>query len=113
MKLLQSKYSVIKARYFFILILFLFLFWFSLPSQIFVDPTSTILYSQEGKLLGARIAKDGQWRFPDSQSVPFKFEKALLHFEDKYFYYHLGVNPISIIRAFKQKYNRWESSEWR
>ncbi|NOU60687.1 penicillin-binding protein 1C [Marinifilum caeruleilacunae] len=77
-------------------------FWFSLPKQLFNDPSSTILYSSEQKLLGARIADDGQWRFPESKSVPLKFEKSLLAFEDQYFYSHPGVNPVSIGRAFMQ-----------
>lgn len=77
-------------------------FWFSLPSSLFKDPTSTILYSREGKLLGARIAKDGQWRFPETKQVPEKFEKALLTFEDNYFYYHFGINPVSIGRSLIQ-----------
>lgn len=78
------------------------IFYLSLPNKLFKSPTSTILYSNEGKLLGARIASDGQWRFPKRELAPKKFEKALLCFEDRYFYYHLGVNPISILRAAKQ-----------
>jgi penicillin-binding protein 1C len=31
--------------------------------------------------------------------VPYKFEKALLSFEDNYFYYHPGINPVSLFRA--------------
>ena len=34
------------------------------PRQLFPAPCSTLLYSAEGELLGARIAPDGQWRFP-------------------------------------------------
>lgn len=77
-------------------------FWFSLPTILFQDPTSTIIYSREGKLLGARIAKDGQWRFPELEVIPEKFEKAILAFEDQYYYYHPGVNPIALGRAVKQ-----------
>lgn len=60
---------------------------------------STSVYSADGMLLGARIAGDGQWRFPPSDSIPHKYEKCLLMFEDEYFYYHPGVNPISATRA--------------
>ena len=77
-------------------------FWFSIPDKLFNDPTSTILFSREGNLLGARIATDGQWRFPESKEVPEKFEKAILTFEDNYFYSHFGVNPVSMGRAFIQ-----------
>ncbi|HLN54451.1 MAG TPA: penicillin-binding protein 1C [Bacteroidales bacterium] len=66
----------------------------------FKKPLSTVVMAADSSLLGARIADDGQWRFPDSD-VPEKFEKALLTFEDQWFRYHPGVNPVSIIRAVK------------
>jgi penicillin-binding protein 1C len=75
---------------------------FCLPAKLFQDPSSTIILSREGLLLGARIAEDGQWRFPESDSIPVKFEKALLCFEDQYFYSHPGVNPIALARAVFQ-----------
>lgn len=68
----------------------------------FRAPLSTVVEAGNGALLGARIADDGQWRFPPAGKVPEKFEKALLTFEDRYFYYHPGVNPFSIFRAFSQ-----------
>lgn len=81
----------------FIVILFLFL-----PVVRFDDPTSTIIEDREGSLLAARIADDGQWRFPQCDSVPEKFKTALRLFEDEYFNSHPGINPISILRALKQ-----------
>ncbi len=71
------------------------------PMPRFNAPLSTVVEASDGSLLGARIADDGQWRFPSSDQVPEKFEKALLTFEDRYFYYHPGINPVSIFRAFK------------
>jgi penicillin-binding protein 1C len=69
------------------------------PLPRFKAPLSTVVEANDGTLLGARIADDGQWRFPPSDSVPARFEKALLTFEDSYFYYHPGINPVSVIRA--------------
>lgn len=69
------------------------------PLPRFNAPLSTVVEARDGTLLGARIADDSQWRFPLSESVPYKFEKALITFEDKYFYYHPGINPVSIFRA--------------
>ncbi len=80
----------------------LLVYWFSLPKRLFDKPTSTVIISQEGFMLGARVADDGQWRFPMQDSVPLKFEKAILTFEDQYFYYHPGVNLVSLIRAAYQ-----------
>ena len=77
-------------------------FWFSIPSQLFNDPLSTVLLDRNGNLLGAKIADDGQWRFPYNDKVPEKFEKAIIQFEDRSFYRHLGVNPFSLWRAFRQ-----------
>ena len=71
------------------------------PLPQFRAPFSTVVEARDGSLLGARIAGDGQWRFPGFDSVPGKFEKALLTFEDKYFYIHPGINPVSITRAFR------------
>jgi penicillin-binding protein 1C len=72
------------------------------PFPGFRSPLSTVVEARDSSLLGARIADDGQWRFPDFDEVPEKFEKALLTFEDKYFYIHPGINPVSIIRAVIQ-----------
>ncbi len=82
------------------LLLLLFTIWlFSLPANLFPDPTSTVVLSKHEQLLGARIADDGQWRFPDIDSVPDKFGKAVLLFEDRYFYKHPGINPVSMFKA--------------
>lgn len=86
----------------FVSVLLFSLFLFLFPDQLFHDPHSTILLDTEGKLLSAKIADDGQWRFPEADSVPHKLEQAILHFEDEYFHWHPGVNPVSIGRALWQ-----------
>jgi penicillin-binding protein 1C len=78
------------------------LFWFSIPRSFFDKPYSTIAISADGTLLGARIATDGQWRFPASDSVPERFKQCLLLFEDRNFYAHNGVYLPALIRATKQ-----------
>jgi penicillin-binding protein 1C len=69
------------------------------PLPRFKSPLSTVVEAADGSLLGARIADDGQWRFPAPEEVPEKFEKSLLAFEDQWFRYHPGINPISLLRA--------------
>lgn len=71
------------------------------PLPRFKMPLSTVVEANDGSLLGARIADDGQWRFPPGDQIPEKFEKSLLTFEDRWFYFHPGINPVSILRAFK------------
>ena len=73
-----------------------------LPSPIFDVPYSTVLEARGGELLSAAIATDGQWRFPETQRVPDKFSQALIAFEDKRFYFHPGVDILSLARALSQ-----------
>ncbi len=79
----------------------LMVYYFSLPKQLFKDPTATVITSDNNELLGAQIAKDGQWRFPQNDSVPEKFKTCIVQFEDEYFYKHPGFNPISIFKALR------------
>jgi penicillin-binding protein 1C len=74
-------------------------FYFSLPSELFKGPTSYVIEDNNGNLLNASIAEDGQWRFPYDEGVPEKFIKCITTFEDKRFYYHPGVDPLAMGRA--------------
>ncbi|MFK8100886.1 MAG: penicillin-binding protein 1C [Saprospiraceae bacterium] len=77
-------------------------YYFCLPQPLFNDPSCMVLEDRTGQLMGARIATDGQWRFPHNDFVPEKFAQALIEFEDRRFYQHLGVDPFGIARAIKQ-----------
>ncbi len=74
----------------------------TIPDPLFQKPYATVLESREGRLLGARIASDGQWRFPPVDALPENIRTCFLQFEDQYFYIHPGINPVSIFRALKQ-----------
>lgn len=76
--------------------------FFLLPDNLFLDPVSTVIKDRNGQLLGARIADDGQWRFPGSDTVPEKFAKAITTFEDNHFYIHPGVDLAAFARAMSQ-----------
>jgi len=74
--------------------------FFCLPRNLFKGTVySTVVESAEGELLGARIAEDGQWRFPPADTVPERFATALVQFEDRHFRRHPGVNPVALVRA--------------
>ncbi len=73
-----------------------------LPNPLFQSPYTTILTAEDETLLSASIAADEQWRFPPSDSIPQKFQTAILLFEDEYFHYHPGINPFSLLRALRQ-----------
>lgn len=79
------------------------LWLFCLPRELFEHtPCSTVVTDRNGSLLGARIADDGQWRFPPGDSLPQKFVTALIEFEDRTFYRHIGVSPKALARAAVQ-----------
>ncbi len=85
-----------------------FLLWytFCLPRRLFDEPLSAVLYSSDGRLLGARASAAGQWYFAPSDSVPDKFAECLIAYEDKRFRTHSGVDPLSVGRAVCQNISR-------
>ena len=99
----MKKYATVLA----FLLLTLFVLWYinCLPEPLFQSPTSLVLLDRNDELLGAHVAKDEQWRFPKSDFVNPKFEKALITFEDKRFYNHIGVDFLAIGRALKSNFN--------
>ncbi|MFU8859104.1 MAG: penicillin-binding protein 1C [Cyclonatronaceae bacterium] len=76
----------------------------TLPDPLFSTPYASLIEDRGGELLGARIAADGQWRFPPSGEVPERFAISILEFEDRHFHRHPGVNPASVVRAIWQNY---------
>lgn len=78
---------------------------FCLPPQLFEAKYSTVILDREGQLLGAKIAADGQWRFPPSDTIPHKFRQALILFEDKRFDRHWGLDFRALGRALISNYN--------
>ncbi len=92
------KYGVVVAAG-----VILLLWLHSLPRELFSGvPYSTVVTDSDGQLLGARVADDGQWRFQMCDSLPEKFVKALVEFEDHRFYSHCGVSLRALARATMQ-----------
>jgi penicillin-binding protein 1C len=83
-------------------------FWLCLPPRLFDVPYSTVLLDRDGRLLGASIASDGQWRFPADRDLPARFVQALLVREDRRFFLHPGVDPLAIARALVANARRGE-----
>lgn len=81
------------------ILLILLAVWLLLPKYPFDAPYSLVVTDSSGVLLGARIADDGQWRFPAGDSVPHKFAQCIIQYEDKRFYSHHGVDWLAVARA--------------
>lgn len=87
-----------------LLLLLVVLYVFALPTVLFSDPYSTVLLANRGELLTATIAADGQWRFPQRDTVPDKFVQAIVTYEDKRFFQHPGVDVRAMARSFRQNF---------
>ena len=64
---------------------------------------SHVVLDREGRLLRAYATSEGRWRLPATvQDVDPRFLRLLFTYEDKRFYEHLGVDPLSLARAAYQ-----------
>ncbi|MBP6334949.1 MAG: penicillin-binding protein 1C [Bacteroidia bacterium] len=75
-----------------------------LKRPLFNNPVCLVVEDRNGNLIGAKIASDGQWRFPFNPEVPEKFKQASICFEDKRYFSHLGVDFLAMGRAVRQNF---------
>lgn len=79
--------------------------WWPRPPLSAGVPVSTAVLDHEGRLLRFTLAADDRYRqwLPLEQISPVLRDAVLLH-EDRHFYWHPGVNPISLFRAAVSTY---------
>ena len=58
----------------------LFIAFLCIPTPRFDKPYSTVLTAKNGELLGAKIADDGQWRFPATDCYSPKYTACPLEY---------------------------------
>lgn len=82
------------------------LYCVALVSDMFFPPTTTgVEYSQivtdkDDNILYAFLTTDDKWRMmTELGEITPELRKAIVYKEDKYFYFHYGVNPFAIVRA--------------
>ncbi len=67
--------------------------------------TSSQVFAADGSLLRLTLADDGQYRlWQELSAISPTMVQAMLLKEDRYFYYHPGVNPIALVRAAIETY---------
>src|SRR5580704_10466745 len=81
-----------------VFVAFLLLNWiFPLPDKV---EYSTIITDDRGEVIHAFLTKDQQWRMRTELSeISPLLRKTIIEKEDKYFYYHPGINPLAMVRA--------------
>ena len=71
---------------------------FPLPDKI---EYSTIIEDSQGEVVNAFLTHDQQWRMKtELQDISPLLRKTIVEKEDKYFYYHPGINLLAMGRAF-------------
>lgn len=71
--------------------------FFPLPPA---KPLSTTVLAQDSTLLSAYLSTDDKWRMQTRlEDVSEDLVKAIIAKEDRWFYFHTGINPLAIGRA--------------
>lgn len=61
---------------------------------------STLVFSEEGTLLNGFLSEDDKWRmYTELDEISPRLRKVIVEKEDRFFYYHFGINPLSVLRA--------------
>jgi len=87
-----------------ILLIFIAYLIYPLPNPLFTDDYSQIIKDRKGETLRIFLNQNDQWCFPaeSNKKAPERLKTAVIQYEDAYFYWHLGVNPVSVARAAYQ-----------
>ena len=86
------------------LIFFICIILFSSIDNLFPVHTnraySTIIEAEDGTVLSSFLTNDDKWRmYTKLEEITPTVQKAFIQKEDRWFYWHFGVNPFSIARA--------------
>src|SRR6056297_163678 len=95
--MIVSRTHMIWAAFLFALAFILAILIIPIPND--SQEYSHVLYDRHGSLLAAQIASDHQWRFPTKEALPDKFSTCIRYYEDEYFHWHPGINPVSGVKA--------------
>src|SRR5690554_2076487 len=100
----QKRLTVAVLLFFILFCLAQLVLWLaSFPEEALHRPTATLVFDRKGRLLRAFTSVDEKWRFqtPLEQISP-ELQKFLVFYEDRWFFWHPGVNPFSFLRAAYQ-----------
>ena len=69
-------------------------------------PVSTAIYARDGQLLRLALAPDEQYRlWVELDDIDPRLVQAVQLYEDRWFYWHPGVNPAALLRAAATSYS--------
>ena len=102
--ILTRRADISKRAIWMLLVLLLLYLAIPLPNPLFPQDYSTVVLDRDGQILRAFLNRKEQWLLPPRPELPIpeKLKIAVLHYEDRYFYFHPGVNPAAVLRALSQ-----------
>lgn len=117
-RFIQKPIIFLRRRHWLRRILFLFLFLgscFFLLDLIFpfrpIIPYSQLIIAADGSALHGLLARDDKWRMKTERTdISPTMKTAFLEKEDKWFYWHFGVNPIAVARAAVNNVMAWKTT---
>ncbi|ABV74600.1 bifunctional penicillin-binding protein 1C [Rickettsia akari str. Hartford] len=97
----------IKTKLLFITISGIIILYFAIPPAPLLKDISFSqrVFDRSGELMRISLSKDDKYRiFTPIREIPASFIEAVLLYEDRHFYKHCGINPISLAKAFYYTY---------
>ncbi|MHC1775518.1 MAG: penicillin-binding protein 1C [Lentimicrobium sp.] len=92
-----SFYSVLGLIFFFVSFLILDLVF---PFRTDKISWSKMIYASDSTMLHGFLSQDHKWRiYAGLDEITPELRKSFIYKEDKWFYYHPGVNPFAVVRA--------------
>ena len=74
--------------------------WLPKPPLSSLAPSSRSITAAGGALLRLTLASDEQYRlWTPLDDIAQPMREAVLLYEDRWFYWHIGVNPWALVRA--------------
>lgn len=87
------------VKFLFASVVFFLILNLLIPLRLSISYSQQVL-ADDGTVLNAFLSSDEKWRMKIvPEEINAKFKKAILYKEDRYFYYHPGVNLFAVARA--------------
>ncbi|AFC71586.1 penicillin-binding protein 1C [Rickettsia australis] len=97
----------LKTKLLFITISGIIILYFAIPPAPLLKDISFSqrVFDRSGELMRISLSKDDKYRiFTPICEIPASFIEAVLLYEDRHFYKHFGINPVSLAKAFYSTY---------
>lgn len=100
MAIIYNRHKVFFISLLILLILYFIIKLFFTPNLLSETQFSKAYFDRNGQLLRMTLTKDDKYRiYIPLERISDTLQKATILYEDKYFYYHPGFNPVSLTKA--------------